>query len=98
MPYLQKTTRRPWLKEKIQHEGRRFKDFNYNLQSWKKLRAVKRMADPLCEECKAKGIIKGAECVDHITPISKGGDPYSWSNLQSLCKKCHDSKSGKEAS
>lgn len=33
-----------------------------------------------------------ADQVDHIKPINQGGEPYDWSNLQSLCQHCHSTK------
>lgn len=48
--------------------------------------------NPLCVECESV-----AEVVDHIVSIRDGGDKLSWSNLQSMCHKCHNRKSGREA-
>lgn len=31
-----------------------------------------------------------ADVVDHIQPLSKGGDPWMESNLRCLYKNCHD--------
>jgi len=33
---------------------------------------------------------------DHITPISKGGHPLHWKNLQVVCRKCHRIKTANE--
>jgi 5-methylcytosine-specific restriction endonuclease McrA len=33
-----------------------------------------------------------AQCVDHIRPISAGGEVLEWSNLQSLCFRCNSLK------
>lgn len=68
----------------------------YSTARWKRLRNRFRKANPLCEACKAKGITQAMDIVDHITPILDGGAPYDWSNLQSLCTPCHNSKSNKE--
>jgi 5-methylcytosine-specific restriction enzyme A len=46
---------------------------------------------PLCVACEARGLVTQAEEVDHIVPLSKGGVDDR-SNLQSLCKECHDEK------
>ena len=35
--------------------------------------------------------------VDHIKPISIGGDRLHQSNLQTLCNSCHNKKSAKES-
>ena len=40
----------------------------YNTSRWHKLAKAFIEDHPLCEECKRKGIIKAAECVDHIDP------------------------------
>ena len=63
----------------------------YNRARWKKMSQQQRMRAPLCEMCRARGIIVVAEVVDHIRPHH--GDEslfYDPQNLQSLCKKCHD--------
>lgn len=54
-------------------------------------------AHPLCEECKRHGQLTEATVVDHITP-HRGDMTLFWdeSNWQSLCKQCHDEKTGKE--
>jgi len=36
--------------------------------------------------------------IDHILPIHKGGDPFDLLNLQTLCGKCHRSKTGRDLS
>lgn len=46
---------------------------------------------PLCVECLRLGLVSEAVEVDHIVPLFKGGAD-DWSNLQSLCKPCHDTK------
>jgi len=48
-------------------------------------------ANPLCVECQYP-----AQVTDHINPINMGGAVWDWNNLQSLCKPCHDAKSGRE--
>lgn len=47
--------------------------------------------NPLCEFCKARGIIKEANVVDHKTP-HKGDEFLFWdySNWQALCENCHN--------
>ena len=53
--------------------------------------------NPLCVRCKKNGLITPGKDVDHITPIRLGGEIYDYDNLQTLCKPCHNRKSGKEA-
>ena len=68
----------------------------YKSPSWRKLRAVALKMNPLCVHCKATGLVNMADMVDHITPISEGGDRLSLSNLQPLCNYHHGVKTGKE--
>ena len=63
---------------------------------WSKYRAAILMAEPLCRSCLAEGIVTGAEELDHIVPLWKGGD-HSLTNLQPLCSICHRLKSRQEA-
>ena len=69
----------------------------YNSKRWRALRNYFIQKFPLCNICKRKGITKGAQCVDHIKPISMGGSMVDQKNLQSLCNSCHAIKSGKES-
>lgn len=71
-------------------------DFKYNSVEWIKLRNLVRMEEPLCRTCKAKGELTPTKVVDHIRPISQGGDPWDRENLQGLCETCHNTKTAKE--
>ena len=64
---------------------------------WQKASRAWLHAHPLCAECQRSGRYTKAEVVDHIVP-HRGDRTLFWdpSNLQSLCKKCHDEKTGKE--
>ena len=69
----------------------------YSYSLWQKLRKVILRNSPLCVYCQKKGILTPAEVVDHIKPHR--GDRelfFDANNLQSLCKKCHDSDKQKE--
>ena len=68
----------------------------YNTSTWKELRITYLKENPLCEKCKAKGIVRLAEDVHHIYPISKGYTVnekqmigFDSTNLLALCKACH---------
>jgi 5-methylcytosine-specific restriction endonuclease McrA len=37
-----------------------------------------------------------SEEVDHITPLSQGGDPYDMNGLQGICVPCHQAKTAAE--
>ena len=68
----------------------------YNTLAWKVLRLEYIKSNPLCEECKEKGILNSAIDVHHKIPISAGKDlmekktlGFDWNNLKSVCKDCH---------
>jgi 5-methylcytosine-specific restriction protein A len=63
---------------------------------WRRLRAAKLAADPLCERCKQADILEGASDVHHIKDIRDGGDPWDWGNLASLCHRCHSAEGVKK--
>lgn len=97
MPNSPKKVNRPWVPERKPFERERTPDaFDYNCRRWRNLRALMLQKFPLCVECLKKGLTVAASVVDHIKQVSKGGDGWSEDNLQCLCKKCHDSKSGRE--
>jgi len=80
---LQVTTLRQIEKEKA--------DELLHCKRWKDLQPVYLAANPLCERCKERGFIKGAQLVHHKQ--SRRTNPelaYEWSNLMSLCIRCHN--------
>ncbi len=64
---------------------------------WQKARKAFLMEHPLCVECARQGRIVAATVVDHIIP-HRGNKALFWdrNNWQSLCKSCHDRKTGSE--
>lgn len=69
----------------------------YNSWKWRKLAKAYKAKHPLCVTCEANGYVTAVRVVDHKLRIKAGGAPYDESNLQSLCEKCHNSKSSREA-
>lgn len=68
----------------------------YNSTRWKRLREIKLATDPLCEKCAEEGRTVPAEDVHHVVSFMSVTNPetrrflaYDYSNLQSLCKQCH---------
>jgi len=96
MAYLKKIKNPSWVKSTSKHEGRTSKTDFYQKGAWRRIRNLYIKNNPLCVECVENGIIEKADVVDHIKQISKGGQAYSFDNLQSLCSTCHNQKSGRE--
>ena len=95
MPKLPTSNKRPWIPKKKrtrQHDNSKF----YHSMRWRNLRRYIIKKYPLCVMCERKGEVNPAYVVDHIKPISMGGSPTDESNLQTLCRKCHDKKSAQE--
>ena len=66
-------------------------------RAWAELRARHLALEPDCRNCAAHGQHRRAQIVDHIEPIRRAPerrlDP---SNLQSLCRSCHQQKTMRE--
>jgi len=92
--------KRPWHKDKKVSAVTRTKNNNrkvYDSSMWRnKVRPAKLKNTPFCEFCDVEGRLTEAKEVDHIKPISEGGEPFELYNLQSLCVSCHAKKSAKE--
>lgn len=56
----------------------------YDSRQARRNRKLKLIATPLCERC---GVV--ATEVHHIVPMSAGGHPSAFTNLESLCSPCH---------
>ena len=65
--------------------------------SWHVARTKYLKSNPLCVWCLNEGHTTAATLVDHIVP-HKGDVVLFWdyNNWQSLCRRCHDVKSGQE--
>lgn len=63
--------------------------------AWRKARKAYLEEHPLCEECRKNGKLTPASVIDHIIP-HRGDKKLFWdeTNWQSLCKDCHDKKTG----
>lgn len=65
-------------------------------ERWLLLRRDKLTANPLCERCRAQGIIRAATEVHHIKPVEDGLTyrekvtlMFDSHNLRALCHDCH---------
>lgn len=71
-------------------------DWPYNTSAWRRLRAAHLALSPACIGCEAMGQLTLANTVDHITPISIGGDPFpGHDGLASYCPSCHSAKTAR---
>lgn len=69
----------------------------YQSKTWRSIRAIKLMENPLCEECERNGLLTPAYAVDHITPLIEAPDlALDYENLQSLCLAHHSQKTARE--
>ena len=64
----------------------------YKTKQWKDLRAWHVNQYPLCIACRDKGRATPVQIVDHIVEIKDGGSPLCVTNLQSMCRTCHNTK------
>ena len=79
--------------ESVLARSRKQTDPFYLSPAWRKFRRWWIMRNPVCARCD-----RPAEMVDHIIPISAGGAKLDVGNVQSLCWRCHASKTGVERS
>ena len=98
MPNLPKTRNLSWIANKPKHIRQHDNSKFYQSKQWRMTRKFYIKSNPLCEQClrSKPSITKGAEMVDHIKQISKGGMMFDSKNLMSLCDRCHAIKSSSE--
>lgn len=98
MPTVHKTRRPSWAPERKAQDRRKQPNAAfYKSAAWVNLALAHKRQNPLCVQCLQEGIRTPVEVTDHIQPINAGGDPLDWYNLQSLCHRHHNAKSGREA-
>lgn len=68
----------------------------YQSTQWRAVRAAFLRTHPLCVRCQQRERVVAAIVVDHIQPLKRGGARFDWSNLQSLCVSCHNTKTARE--
>ena len=77
---IKKTTN--WLRDESHAEI-------YHSTRWRKLRSSYMMRNPVCEMYKCT---QPSKYLDHIKPISNGGEIWDEDNLQALCASCNGIK------
>jgi 5-methylcytosine-specific restriction protein A len=68
----------------------------YKTAAWSRTRAFVLSRDPVCKDCGRLASVVADHIVNAHAFVAGGGDFYDLSNLQGLCKSCHDSKTAKE--
>lgn len=65
----------------------------YCTSRWQKLRLAKLCESPVCVICEKRGHTVVATTVDHVKPISQGGNAFpDLDGLMALCERCHNEK------
>ncbi len=101
MPKAPSTFKAPWAPVRSKQDRDRDNDMNrrkrhpwrnwYKLAAWKRIRALRLSADPLCVMCLAEGKTTAATVVDHIEPHRGNREMFfSYANTQSLCEPHHN--------
>lgn len=92
MPTINKQQKKRKNESSLDEERKKI----YQSERWRRLRAIKFAANPLCEICQKKGIATPTEDIHHIISFVGVDDTdrryrlaYDYDNLMSLCKKCH---------
>lgn len=74
------------------HDGK----YIYSTARWRRLRDSYIRMYPLCAECDRHALVTPGEAVDHVKELKDGGDPWDVENLMTLCRACHQKKTGEE--
>lgn len=53
------------------------------------------MAEPLCRDCRDRGLVVPATVPDHIVPLAKGGTDTD-DNIRCLCDPCHRKRTAEQ--
>ena len=64
----------------------------YRHRRWKRIRLAQLAKEPLCRLCTASGKITIATIVDHVERHFGNADKFWGSELQSVCRPCHEGR------
>jgi 5-methylcytosine-specific restriction protein A len=66
-------------------------------RAWQKVRVQHLQMEPLCRFCKAQGLVKAAQVVDHIQTVRDRPDlRLDHANLRSLCESHHNARTASD--
>src|SRR5262249_46958183 len=71
-------------------QGRNNRGGAYNNRRWRRLRRYQLIREPLCQRCKAVGLVVVAEVAHHIEPHAGDKMKFWYGKLESLCRPCHE--------
>jgi len=70
-------------------------EWPYSTQRWQRLRRAKLAQQPICQDCAPRLVIPATD-VDHVVPISEGGEPFPpLDGLAAYCHSCHSRKTAR---
>ena len=81
------------LNETVRNRREKRADPFYLSPEWRRFRRWWISRNPICAACGRGGVL-----VDHVTPIAAGGAKLDQDNVQTLCARCHNRKTGAERS
>jgi len=62
----------------------------YQLNVWRRRRALQLKQHPLCVMCESRGVVTPATVADHVKPHRGDWNSFRLGALQSLCSACHN--------
>lgn len=79
------------------HGGKKTTERGYGWD-WQQCRDAFIKEHPVCADPFGRhvGRVVPADHVDHVVPLSKGGNRLDFANLQALCAGCHNHKTASE--
>lgn len=83
--------RKEWKERSLRNMDEKQRYDFYRSKAWRNMRELHLHREPLCRECKAAG-----QEIDHIIQLKEGGAALDDSNLQTLCRTCHNRKRQRE--
>jgi 5-methylcytosine-specific restriction protein A len=94
--FCEQHRKQEYIKDYHKRKDRGVIDSIYSSARWRKLRQEHLNDEPYCRHCARRGVVTVGTVVDHIVAINNGGGRWDEHNLQTLCVRCHNSKTNDE--